>query len=69
MLDSYRPGGTRPEETHVCPAGVEEEGANRGAAQEVDDLGIEGLTITIHMKGKNDLVIKTDVFGTPGEAK
>lgn len=32
-----------------------------GAQRESDDIGLEGLTIVLHMKGKDDLVINTDL--------
>jgi hypothetical protein len=28
---------------------------------ECDDVGIEGLTVVVHLKGKDDLVINTDL--------
>lgn len=31
------------------------------ARHECDDFGIEGLTIVLHMRGKDDLVINTDL--------
>lgn len=31
------------------------------ATQDKDELGIEGLTIVLHLKGRDDLIIKTDL--------
>ena len=33
----------------------------RGDDEEVDDVGIRGLTIVLHLRGKDDLVISTDL--------
>ncbi|KAI0847797.1 hypothetical protein F5Y00DRAFT_253779 [Daldinia vernicosa] len=35
--------------------------AGEDIANEEDDLGIEGVTIVVHLKGKDDLVINTDL--------
>lgn len=33
-----------------------------------DELGVEGLTIVMHLKGKDDLVINTDLTRASSEA-
>lgn len=32
-----------------------------GAQGQADEIGLEGLTIVLHMKGRDDLVINTDL--------
>ncbi|KAI1393883.1 uncharacterized protein F4822DRAFT_424347 [Hypoxylon trugodes] len=47
--------------TRVSLGGADIEQAVDNATNEDDDLGIQGVTIILHMKGKDDLVINTDL--------
>ncbi|KAK1579440.1 uncharacterized protein LY79DRAFT_672476 [Colletotrichum navitas] len=46
------------QEQHKSPGRVDVE---TNASQSDNDLGVEGLTIVMHLKGKDDLIIKTDL--------
>ncbi|KAM0346528.1 hypothetical protein ACHAPU_005593 [Fusarium lateritium] len=48
-------------ESSYQPGGKSVEGAGPSYSQPHDDIGIEGLTIVVRLRGKDDLVIKTDL--------
>ncbi|KAK0623427.1 hypothetical protein B0T14DRAFT_564787 [Immersiella caudata] len=61
--------GTQQSEVDMSPKSVSEIRMDRTTAETVedsqcedeDDIGIQGLTIVLHLKGKDDLVISTDL--------
>ncbi|KAK8056571.1 hypothetical protein PG993_001798 [Apiospora rasikravindrae] len=54
------------ESFHVADA---DSARGQGSQQQDEDLGIQGLTIVMHLKGKDDLVINTDLTQEAEEAE
>lgn len=57
LMGEEVPQFARREATDASAAGVE----NQGQTDDGDDLGLEGITIVLHMRDRDDLVIETDL--------